>query len=73
MSKHDLEAHRIYHHIRESIEAHVTIVFAAQRGQSPDRAPNWLEHREIRAHRTPPPHRDDPSRTTNTDRRRTCT
>jgi hypothetical protein len=29
MSKHDLEARRIYHHTRESIEAHVTIVFAA--------------------------------------------
>ena len=29
MSKHDLEARRIYHHTRESIEAHGTIVFAA--------------------------------------------
>ena len=29
MSKHDLEARRIYHHTRESIEAHLTIVFAA--------------------------------------------
>jgi hypothetical protein len=29
MSKHDLEARPIYHHTRESIEAHVTIVFAA--------------------------------------------
>ena len=29
MSKHDLEARPIYHHKRESIEAHLTIVFAA--------------------------------------------
>ena len=29
MSKHDLQARPIYHHIRESIEAHLTVVFAA--------------------------------------------
>ena len=29
MSKHDLAARPIYHHKRESIEAHLTIVFAA--------------------------------------------
>ena len=29
MSKHDLQARSIYHHKRESIEAHLTIVFAA--------------------------------------------
>jgi hypothetical protein len=29
MSKHDLKARPIYHHTRESIEAHLTIVFAA--------------------------------------------
>jgi hypothetical protein len=29
MSKHDLRARLIYHHKRESIEAHLTIVFAA--------------------------------------------
>ena len=28
MSKHDLQARPIYHHTRESIEAHLTIVFA---------------------------------------------
>jgi hypothetical protein len=28
-SKHDLQARPIYHHKRESIEAHLTIVFAA--------------------------------------------
>jgi hypothetical protein len=29
MSKHDLRARPVYHHKRESIEAHLTIVFAA--------------------------------------------
>lgn len=29
MSKHDLQARPIYHHLRESIEAHLTLVFAA--------------------------------------------
>jgi hypothetical protein len=29
MSKHDLQARPIYHHQRESIDAHLTIVFAA--------------------------------------------
>ncbi len=29
MSKHDLRARPIYHHKRESIEAHLNIVFAA--------------------------------------------
>ena len=29
MSKHDLKARPIYHHKRESIDAHLTIVFAA--------------------------------------------
>nr|WP_284236184.1 IS1634 family transposase [Mycolicibacterium sp. TUM20984] len=29
MSKHDLQARPIYHHMRESIDAHLTVVFAA--------------------------------------------
>ena len=29
MSKHDLQARPVYHHTRDSIEAHLTIVFAA--------------------------------------------
>jgi hypothetical protein len=29
MSKHDLQARPIYHHLRDSIEAHLTIVLAA--------------------------------------------
>jgi len=39
MSKHDLQARPIYHHKRESIEAHLTIVFAAMA------ITHWIEHR----------------------------
>jgi len=39
MSKHDLQARPIYHHTRESIEAHMTIVFAALA------VSHWIEHR----------------------------
>jgi transposase len=39
MSKHDLQARPVYHHIRESIEAHLTIVFAALA------VTHWIEHR----------------------------
>ena len=39
MSKHDLAARPIYHHKRESIEAHLTIVFAALA------VSHWIEHR----------------------------
>lgn len=38
MSKHDLQARPIYHHTRESIEAHLTIVFAAMA------VSHYLEH-----------------------------
>jgi transposase len=38
MSKHDLQARPIYHHTRESIEAHLTIVFAALA------VSRWIEH-----------------------------
>jgi hypothetical protein len=38
MSKHGLQARPIYHHIRESIEAHLSIVVAAL-AVSP-----WVEH-----------------------------
>ena len=38
MSKHDLAARPIYHHKRESIEAHLTIVFAALA------VSHWIEH-----------------------------
>ena len=38
MSKHDLQARPIYHHTQESIEAHLTIVFAALA------VSHWIEH-----------------------------
>jgi len=38
MSKHDLQARPIYHHKRESIEAHLTVVFAAMA------VSHWIEH-----------------------------
>jgi transposase len=38
MSKHDLAARPIYHHKRQSIEAHLTIVFAAMA------TTHWIEH-----------------------------
>ncbi len=73
MSKHDLQARPIYHRTRDSIDAHLSIVFAALAVSHWIEAPNRLEHQEIRPHRTPLPHRHDPSRTTNPDRRRTPT
>ena len=39
MSKHDLQARPIYHHTRESIEAHLTIVCATLA------VSHWIEHR----------------------------
>jgi hypothetical protein len=39
MSKHDLQARPIYHHTRESIEAHLSIVFAAMA------VSHYIEHR----------------------------
>ena len=38
MSKHDLAARPIYHHTRDSIEAHLSIVFAAMA------VSHWIEH-----------------------------
>jgi hypothetical protein len=39
VSKHALPARPIFHHTRESIEAHMTIVFAALA------VSHWIEHR----------------------------
>ena len=70
MSKHDLQARPIYHHQRESIDAHLTIVFA-RAGRLPlDRAANRLEHQKIRAHRTPLPHHPDQGRQVHNHRAR---
>jgi hypothetical protein len=38
MSKHDLQARPVYHRTRDSIEAHLTIVFAALA------VSHWIEH-----------------------------
>ena len=38
MSKHDLQARPVFHHKRESIEAHLTVVFAALA------VSRWIEH-----------------------------
>ncbi len=69
MSKHDLQARPIYHHKRESIEAHLTHRVRRPGRQPLDRTPNRLEHQKIRPHRTPLPHRPDASREADADRR----
>jgi hypothetical protein len=64
MSKHDLQARPIYHRKRDSIDAHLTIVFAAPA------VFRWIEDRTgwsikkfVRT--TPPlPHHPDPGRRT---------
>jgi hypothetical protein len=38
MSKHDLQARPVFHHKRESIDAHLTILFAALA------VSHWIEH-----------------------------
>ena len=70
MSKHDLRARPIYHHKRESIEAHLTIVFAALAVGRLHRGPHRLVDQEVRPHRPPLPHRPDPRRPTDPHRRR---
>ena len=49
MSKHDLQARPVYHHKRQSIEAHLTIVFATLAVSHTDRAPNRLGHQKFGA------------------------
>ena len=73
MSKHDLQARPIYHRTRDSIEAHLSVVFAAMAVSHWIETPNRLEHQEIRTHRSALPHRHDPSRQPHPDRRRTST
>jgi transposase len=45
MSKHDLRARPIYHHTRDSIEAHLSIVFAAMA------VSHWIEQQQVGASR----------------------
>ena len=61
MSKHDLQARPIYHRKRDSIEAHLTIVFAALAVTRLIEAPHRLVHQEVRPHRPPLPHHPDPA------------
>lgn len=70
ISKHDLATRPIYHRTRESIDAHLTITFAAMAIGHYIEFSNWLEHQEIRADRTPLPHRHHRRRRPITDRRR---
>ena len=52
MSKHDLAARPIYHHKRESIEAHLTIVFAALAvGRLVEERTGWSIRRFVRTTR----------------------
>lgn len=62
MSEHDLQARPIYHHTRDSIEAHLSIVVAAMAVSHFIETQNWLEHRKIRSHRTALPLRPDQGR-----------
>jgi hypothetical protein len=63
MAKSDLQARPVYHRKRDSIEAHLTIVFAALAGRQPlDRDHDRLEHQEVRSHRPPLPHHHHPGR-----------
>ncbi len=60
MSKHDLAARPIYHHKRESIEAHLTIVFAALAvSRLIENRTGWSVRRFVRTAR-PIPHRPHP-------------
>jgi hypothetical protein len=70
MSKHDPQARPIYHHKRESIEAHLTIVFAALAitRYIEDRT-GWVDQ-ETRPHRPPLPNRLNPRRPATPHRRR---
>jgi hypothetical protein len=52
MSKHDLQARPIYHHKRESIEAHLTVVFAALAvSRHIEKQTGWSIHRSIQTAR----------------------
>ena len=52
MSKHDLQARPVYHHKRESIEAHFTIVFAAIAvGRLIEERTGWAIRRFVRTTR----------------------
>ena len=52
MSKHDLAARPIYHHKRKSVDAHLTVVFAALAvGRLIEDRTGWSIHRFVRTAR----------------------
>lgn len=69
MSKHDLRARPIYHHKRESIDAHLAIVFAALAVTRLIEARTGLVDQEVRPDHTPLPHDPDPRREPSAHRR----
>lgn len=69
MSKHDLRARLIYHRKRDSIEAHLTIVFALAVTRFIEDRTGW-SIKKIRPHRAPLSHRPDPRRPPHPHRRR---
>jgi hypothetical protein len=73
MSKHDLQARPIYHHKRESIEAHLAVVFAALAVTQRHRTQNRLVNQALRPDRPPLPHHRHPRRRSRPDRRRAAT
>ncbi|GAB93755.1 putative transposase [Gordonia rhizosphera NBRC 16068] len=73
MSKHDLAARPIYHRTRESIEAHLTIVFAALGRHADHRGPLGLVDQKVRHHRPPLPHHHHRGRRPHHHRRRPAT
>ena len=68
MSKSDLAARPIFHHLEGSIRAHLTIVFAALAITRIVEA--RMVDQEVRHHRTPISHHRDPSRRLDDHRRR---
>ena len=51
--RHDVQARPIYHHQRDSIEAHLTIAFAASRSATRSGTPPAGRSRKLRPHRPP--------------------
>jgi hypothetical protein len=70
MSKHDLQARPIYHRIRDSIEAHLTIVLAALAVSEVDQDCDRLVDPEVRQDHPPLPHHHQPGRRPRLHRRR---
>ena len=68
--RHDVQARPIYHHQRDSIEAHLTIAFAASRSATRSGTPPAGRSRKLRPHRPPLRHHRNPGRRPHHHRRR---